>query len=104
MVRSCCTKKISRARPSKDRRCLVFLGCCTDGLILSHSGAVLRGRLLGNYEIGRLLGEGSFGLVYEASPVGRPDTRVALKQITKLGVRREEILQGSWDTPGSGSR
>lgn len=56
-------------------------------------GARLRRRLLGNYEIGRLLGEGSFGLVYEASPVGS-DKRVALKQITKLGVRREEILQG----------
>ena len=53
----------------------------------------MRRRLLGNYEIGRLLGEGSFGLVYEASPVGS-DKRVALKQITKLGVRREEILQG----------
>ncbi|CAN0486951.1 unnamed protein product, partial [Ectocarpus sp. 12 AP-2014] len=52
----------------------------------------VEGGLLGQYEIGRLLGEGSFGLVYEARPVGS-DQRVALKQISKLGVRREEILQ-----------
>lgn len=49
---------------------------------------------MGKYEIGRLLGEGSFGLVYEARPVGS-DGRVALKQVTKLGVRREEILRGT---------
>ncbi|CAN0453063.1 unnamed protein product, partial [Scytosiphon promiscuus] len=49
--------------------------------------------ILGKYEIGRLLGEGSFGMVYEARPVGS-ERRVALKQIAKLGVRREEILQG----------
>lgn len=62
---------------------------------LNLSGAIASSHrsLLGNYEIGRLLGEGSFGLVYEATPVGS-DKRVALKQITKLGVRREEILQG----------
>lgn len=59
--------------------------------------AIIR-RLLGQYEIGRLLGEGSFGLVYEARPAGS-ERRVALKQINKVGVRREEILQGKRTPP-----
>lgn len=55
-------------------------------------------RLLGKYEIGRVLGEGAFGLVFEAKPVGS-DRRVALKQINKQGVRREEMLRGEQE-PG----
>lgn len=49
--------------------------------------------LLKKYEIGRLLGEGAFGLVFEAR-AAESGRRVAMKQINKEGVRREEVLRG----------
>lgn len=51
-------------------------------------------RMFGKYEIGRLLGEGAFGMVFEARAVSS-DRRVALKQISKEGVRREEVMSGA---------
>lgn len=49
--------------------------------------------LLGKYDIGRQLGEGAHGVVFEAKPVGS-NRRVALKKINKREVRREEVLRG----------
>lgn len=64
-----------------------------DSPIASGALWVAIGRLLGKYYIGRVLGEGAFGIVFEARPVGS-DSRVALKQIRKQGVGRDEVLRG----------
>src|SRR6185436_9173045 len=62
---------------------------------MTRNGGELVGRRLGNWELTRVIGEGSFGAVYEARNVMAEGRRVAVKVLhTALSYDVMELLRG----------